>query len=123
MRVVVVGGTGTISTPVVHALTAARHEVPVFVRGTRARTLPDGVRLLQGDRRDRLAFEATMHRERFDAAVDMISFTPEDAMSALRAFDGERHLLHTATVCTFGGRLAELPARESTLLRPITQND
>jgi len=117
--VVVVGGTGNISTPLVHALAAAGHEVTVFSRGATTRALPDGVRVLRGDRGDRAAFEATMRRERFDAAYDMISFTPEDATSALRAFDGVEQLVHTSTVSTFGGALAELPANEDTPLRPI----
>ncbi|HEU4701118.1 MAG TPA: NAD-dependent epimerase/dehydratase family protein [Conexibacter sp.] len=118
-RVVVVGGTGNISTPVVHLLAGAGHEVTVFSRGETTRALPEGVRVLRGDRQDRAAFEALMQRERFDAAYDMISFTAEDAASALRAFDGVEHFVHTSTVCTIGGPLAELPANEDTPLRPV----
>ncbi|HEU4701124.1 MAG TPA: NAD-dependent epimerase/dehydratase family protein [Conexibacter sp.] len=119
MRVVVVGGTGNISTPLVHALAAAGHEVTVFVRGTRTRTLPEGVRVLHGDREDRAAFEELMRREAFDAAYDMICFTAEDAESDLRAFAGVGHFVHTSTISTFGGPLADLPATESTAIRPI----
>ncbi len=119
LRVVVVGGTGTISTPLVHALVAAGHAVTAFVRGTRSRALPDAVRVLRGDRRDRAAFEALMRRERFDAAVDMVCFDAEDAASDLRAFDGVGHLLHTSTIGTFG-RLERVPADESAPVRPLS---
>ncbi len=53
MRVCVVGGTGNISTGIVKALLAFGHEVSVFTRGQRESRLPDGVRYLHGDRKDR----------------------------------------------------------------------
>jgi nucleoside-diphosphate-sugar epimerase len=120
MRVVVVGGTGNISTGVVKALLQAGHEVTVFNRGLRPSRLPDGVRSLRGDRKDRAAFEATMQAERFDAAIDMICYTAEDAESDVRAFRGVQHFIQTSTVCTLGGPLPNVPADESTPLRPIT---
>ena len=121
MRVVVVGGTGNISTGVVKALLQFGHEVTVFNRGLRPSRLPNGVRRIVGDRADRAAFEATMQAERFDAALDMICYTADDAESDRRAFRGVRHLIHTSTVCTFGGPLADAPADEGTPQRPITE--
>lgn len=120
MRVVVVGGTGNISTGIVKALLEVGHEVTVFTRGQRESRLPEGVRYLKGDRKDRAAFESLMQIEKFDAAIDMISFNAEDAQSALRAFRGVKHLIHCSTVCTFGGPLPKVPANEETPLRPIT---
>jgi nucleoside-diphosphate-sugar epimerase len=120
MHVCVVGGTGNISTGIVKALLAFGHQVTVFTRGKRESRLPQGVAFLHGDRQDRPAFEAAMQAARFDAAIDMISFTAEDAASALRAFRDVRHLIHCSTVCTYGGPLLTVPADESEPLRPIT---
>ena len=122
MRVVVVGGTGIISTGIVKALLEFGHEVTVFNRGQRLppEKLPRGVRHLRGDRKDRAQFEATMQAERFDAAIDMLCFNAEDAESDLRAFRGVKHYIHTSTVATLGGRLAELPADETSPLGPVT---
>jgi nucleoside-diphosphate-sugar epimerase len=120
MRVVVVGGTGNISTGIVKSLLSLGHEVTVFTRGQRESRLPDGVRYLTGDRKDRAGFEAMMQAERFDAAIDMICYTAEDAASTLRAFRGVKHLIHCSTVCTYGGPLPFVPANEETPLRPIT---
>lgn len=121
MRVCVVGGTGNISTGIVRALLEFGHEVSVFTRGTRESRLPSGVKYVLGDRQDRPRFEATMQAARFDAAIDMISFTPEDAESALRAFRDVRHLIHCSSIVTFGGPLAEVPADETAPLRPVTE--
>ncbi len=121
MRVCIVGGTGNISTGIVKALLGFGYEVTAFTRRQKESRLPDGVRYLVGDRRDRRAFEEAMQAECFDAAIDMISFNVEDAASALRAFRDVKHLIHCSTVCTFGGPLPSVPANEVTPLRPINE--
>lgn len=120
MRVVIVGGTGNISVSIVRRLLALGHEVTVYNRGERG-TPPEGARSLKGDRRDREAYERQMQAERFDAAIDMIGFTPEDAASNLRAFRDVGHFIHTSTTCVFGIQYDWLPASEDHPLRPITQ--
>jgi nucleoside-diphosphate-sugar epimerase len=119
MRVVIVGGTGNISTSIVRRLLELGHEVTCYNRGERG-TLPAGVRLIKGDRKDRAAFEAAMQKERFDAAIDMICYTKEDAESSLRAFRGIGQLVHCSTVCTYGVDYDWLPVTEDHPLRPIT---
>ena len=103
MRVVVVGGTGNISTGVVKALLRFGHEVTVFNRGKHRNLLPDGVRYMVGDRKDRPAFEAAMRDAHFDVAIDMICYNAEDAESTVRAFQSVKQLIYTSTVSTFGG--------------------
>ena len=87
MKIGIVGGTGNISQPIVKLLLEQGHEVVVFNRGKRAE-VPDGVRVIVGDRHNRADFEQKMQAEKFDAAIDMICFTAEDAASSVRAFRG-----------------------------------
>jgi len=119
MRVCVVGGTGNISTSIVSRLLDCGHEVTCYNRGQRGE-VPEGVRVIIGDRKDRASFEATMQAEEFDAAIDMISFAAEDAQSSLRAFRGVRQFVHCSTVCTYGVQYDWLPVSEDHPLRPIT---
>lgn len=119
MRICLVGGTGNISTSIVRLLLELGHEVTCFTRGEHG-VPPDGVRVIQGDRRDREGFEARMLAERFDAAIDMISFCAEDAASSLRAFRDVGHFIHCSTVCTYGIQYDWLPVSEDHPLRPIT---
>lgn len=118
MKVCVVGGTGNISTAAVKRLLELGHDVTVFNRGE-TRKIPDGVRHIQGDRFDRPDFEAKIQRENFDAGIDVICFTPEDAASSLRAFRGVGHFINTSTVCTYGIKFDYYPADETHRLRPI----
>ena len=60
-------------------------------------------------------------RERFDAAIDMLCFTPEDARSSLRAFPDVGHFVLCSTVCTYGIDYDWFPASEDHPLRPITE--
>ncbi|MEN9935230.1 MAG: hypothetical protein RLZZ387_1809 [Chloroflexota bacterium] len=109
MHVLIIGGTGTISRGIVQSLLQRGHEVTLFNRGQRSDPPRAEVRVIHGDRKDREAFEAALQKERFDAAIDMISFTPEDAASAVRALRGRvGHFIHTSTVMTYGPPFAGL---------------
>jgi len=119
MRICIVGGTGNISTSITRLLIEQGHDVTVFNRGQRGRA-PEGAREIHGDRQDREAFERAMQAEKFDAAIDMICFTAEDAAGSLRAFRGVGQLVHTSTVCTYGIQYDWLPVTEDHPLRPIT---
>ncbi|HZM23214.1 MAG TPA: NAD-dependent epimerase/dehydratase family protein, partial [Anaerolineales bacterium] len=101
MKICIVGGTGNISQSIVQLLLKHGHEVMCFNRGQRT-TIPDGVRLIQGDRRNREDFEQKMQAEKFDAAIDMICFNAEDAESSVRAFRGVGWFVQTSTTCTYG---------------------
>jgi nucleoside-diphosphate-sugar epimerase len=119
MKVCIVGGTGNISTPITRLLVESGHQVTLFNRGKRSEA-PKGVAVITGDRQDRPAFEAAMQAAKFDAVIDMICFTAEDAASAIRAFRGVKHLIFTSTVCTYGVDYDWLPVTEDHPLRPIT---
>jgi len=119
MKVMVVGGTGNISTSIVKLLLQQGHEVTVFNRG-KSGAVPDGVREIHGDRSERESFESAMQKENFDAAIDMICFTQDDAKSSVRAFRGVQHFVQCSTVCTYGIDYDWFPATEDHPLRPTT---
>lgn len=105
MRVLVIGGSGNISTEIVKSLLSRGHEVTCVTRGRRP--LPDGVRAVVADRKDRPAFEAAMAAESPEVVIDMIAFHPDDTASALRAFGGRvAQFIQCSTVMTYGPPLA-----------------
>ena len=74
MKICVVGGTGNISSGIVNVLLEHNHEVVCFNRGIRAR-LPDGVRLIKGDRIKIVkTLKTNKNQKIFDAAIDMLCF-------------------------------------------------
>ncbi|HMZ08058.1 MAG TPA: NAD-dependent epimerase/dehydratase family protein [Anaerolineales bacterium] len=119
MKICIVGGTGNISQPIVKLLLEKGHEVVLFNRGQTTKA-PTGVRVITGDRNNREDFEKKMQAEKFDAAIDMICFTAEEAASSVRAFRGVGWFVQTSTVCTYGIQYDYLPVDETHPLRPNT---
>jgi nucleoside-diphosphate-sugar epimerase len=119
MRICVIGGTGHISTSLVTFLLTQGHEVTCVTRG-QSGEVPAGARWMLGDRTDRATFERRMQATRFDAAIDMICFTREDAASSVRAFPHVQHFVQCSTVCTSRIDHNWMPVTENHPLRPVT---
>ncbi len=118
MKVLVIGGTGLISTGIVRHLRERDADVTLFNRGERATSVP-GVRVVTGDRNISLGLDG----ERFDVVIDMICFTPAHAEATVRAFSGRtEQLIFCSTVCSYG---VDIPSHvlvdESFELRPISE--
>jgi nucleoside-diphosphate-sugar epimerase len=124
MNVLVIGGTGFLSSAVAEELLAAGHAVTLFTRGRRP--LPEalaaaGVRTLAGDRKDADAFVQALQGHAFEAVVDCICYTPDEARADLRAFAGRvGHLLMISTDFVYGPRRV-LPIDEDTPTLAMSQ--
>ena len=121
MKILIIGGTGLISTAITRQLLERGDDVTLYNRGKSEARFPEGARSIHGDRKDYPAFEAAMASAGdFDAIIDMIGFVPEDAESAIRAFHGRAgHYVFCSTVCVYGGPASRYPIREDEPRRPI----
>lgn len=121
MRVLVLGGTGLISTPIVRRLIAIGHKPILFNRGQSPSRLDTEVDCIFGDRQDFAAFQRLVLAAEFDAVIDMITFDPRTAAHAVEVFqDRVQHYLFCSTVCVYGGPLLSIPADEREPLRPVS---
>jgi len=106
MRVLLIGGTGLISTGIVKHLHARGADITMFNRGQHENRLAGTVKHIAGDRGQFESFEKTFADARFDVVMDMICFTPEQAQSDVRAFAGRcEHFIFCSTVCTYGVKI------------------
>jgi nucleoside-diphosphate-sugar epimerase len=112
MNVLVIGGTGYLSGPVVRQLQSAGHAVTIFTRGQRP--APAGVEVIRGDRRDGEALVARFAGSRYDAVVDCICYRAEEAEADVAAFGGSgAHLVMISTDFVYGPE-RQLPMVEET---------
>lgn len=120
MKVLLIGGTGLISTSIVNQLVERGDEVTVYNRGVTPWRIPKTVKEIKGDRWKTQAFEDQMKGLSFDAVIDMVAFAPENAESLLRAFTGRvKQIIVCSTVCVYGGPLTKLPATDEEPHRPV----
>jgi nucleoside-diphosphate-sugar epimerase len=120
VNVLIIGGTGLISTGIVKALKERGAAITVFNRGQTDDRLDRDVRRLVGNRREFAAFEKTMASSgTWDVVIDMICFEPDEAESVLRAFTGRcGHFIFCSTVCTYGNTQTTTPTLETTPQTP-----
>ena len=89
MNVLIIGGTGLISTAITRILAERGHDVTVCNRGNTKNEIPPTVKAIVGDRTDYERFEAQIRDiGNFDCVIDMVCFLPDEAESAVRAFHG-----------------------------------
>lgn len=118
LRILFLGGTGTISTACVRAAVAAGHDVTVLNRGTSERTLPPEVHHVRGDVRDPDDIRAAIGDDRYDVVADFLSFVPAHVETVLSAVEGRTgQYIFISSASAYEKPPRTLPVTESTPLR------
>ncbi len=120
--VLILGGTGTISTEVVRRAVAVGHQVTVLNRGRSAGSgrpsLPPEVRVLTADVRDAAAVRAVLGGQDYDVVVDFLAFVPDHIRTDLELFSGRTgQYIFISSASAYQTPPARLPVTESTPLR------
>ena len=125
MRVLILGGSGLISTEATRALMELGHETFAMTRGTTPfRVAEAGGRTVQpvtGDRGNKEALKRLLDEVNPDAVIDFICYEPQPMHDLVASRNAKlKHIVFVSTVCALGGPLAEHPARSSTECRPVS---
>ena len=89
MKILFIGGTGTISRSISLLLATQGHEVTLLNRGTKSDTLlPDSIRRIYADIHDEKRVSEMLSSLSFDVVCDFIAFRPEDVRRDIRLFGG-----------------------------------
>lgn len=115
MKILMIGGTGLISTPLTHFLLAQGHDLTLYNRRVTASRVPESIKVLSGDRQQYAAFENQMHAAGyFDCVIDMVGYDPLDAESVVRAFKGHiGQFIFCSTVDVYRKPATRYPYTES----------
>jgi len=118
LRVLVIGGTGIISSAVVSAAAARGHDVHVLNRSTSGiRPLPPGVQQHIADVRDAGAVDRALAGESFDVVAQFLAFTPEHIAQDVRTFSGRTdQYIFVSSASAYQTPPTHLPITESTPL-------
>ena len=99
MKILIIGGTGLLSTAITRVLQERGQEVIHYNRGRADSQLAETPQTILGDRKEYSAFEAQMAAAGpFDCVIDMIGFLPGEVESAVRALRGRTgHFIFCST--------------------------
>ena len=88
MRILFIGGTGTISSAITQQLAATEHELWLLNRGNRKGEVPQNVKQIVADINDKNAVLEKLGDTMFDAVCDFIGFVPYQVERDFRLFAG-----------------------------------
>ena len=122
MRVLLIGGTGLISTSIAQQLLDRGDAVTAFNRGQTPVRVKGALELFVGDRWEPGSLERAVEGRTWDAVIDMTAFAPENGDQLVRVFWGRAaQVVLCSTACVYGGPAAELPIRETSPRSPFGQ--
>jgi nucleoside-diphosphate-sugar epimerase len=117
VKVLFIGGTGTISSACSRLAVERGIELYLFNRGQAERPIPEGARVLHGDIRDKASVESALGKATFDTVVNWINFIPEHVEADIEFFRGRTgQYIFISTASAYQKPIASLPITESTPL-------
>ena len=117
LKILLIGGTGTISMAITRRLAAQGHEVFLLNRGSRSAGLPDNVKLIKCDISDETGVRNAVSDMSFDAVGEFIGFVPEHTERDFRLFSGiTRQYIYISSASAYQKPPADAVITESTPL-------
>jgi len=115
MRLLIIGGTGNISTPLTKALQGKGHNITLFNHdSSRMEWLLPEVTVISGERKDLPLFEKQIFAGgNYECVIDMICFEPEDAVKDAALFKGRtQQFIFCSTVDVYPKTTVGYPINE-----------
>lgn len=118
MKILFIGGTGTISTAISKKLIdSGEHELYLINRGNRNSCLPDGYRAITIDIDDEATVAAQIANMSFDVVADFIAYIPAQLKRDYRLFAGKtRQFIYISSASAYQKPLSDYKITESTPL-------
>ncbi|MBR3282465.1 MAG: SDR family oxidoreductase [Ruminococcus sp.] len=115
MKVLFIGGTGTISMAITRLLAQQGHELFLLNRGSRADELPENVTVLKADINDEAEINKLIGDMSFDAVGEFIGFVPSQVERDIRLFRGRtKQYIYISSASAYQKPLSDCVITEST---------
>jgi nucleoside-diphosphate-sugar epimerase len=104
MKILIIGGTGFISSSMTRKFLDKGYDVTLFNRGNKRNKFNGSERLkfIYGDRDDKKSLEKAAQSSDYDAVYDMIAYTPEQSETAVEIFRGRTgRFIHCSTISVY----------------------
>lgn len=119
MKVLILGGTGLLSSGITEKCLGKGYEVFHFNRGNT--TSPDGVRQIKGDRYNKESLTKALEIKP-DVVIDMLCFQPEHAQLSTEVFAGKvEQYIYCSTSCVYTPKITDEKIYEDSDTNPDTE--
>ncbi len=117
MKILMIGGTGTISSAITRQLAESGHDLWLLNRGNRRNEVPSGVTQVIADIDDTAEVLRQIGDEQFDAVCEFIGFVPEQVQRDIRLFSGRtRQYVYISSASAYNKPAASHVITEGTSL-------
>ncbi len=117
MKILLIGGTGTISMAITRLLAEKGEDVYLLNRGNRNSGLPEGVKLISCDISDEKKTAEALGDMTFDCVGEFIGFVPEQVERDFRLFSGRtKQYIYISSASAYQKPLSDYRITESTPL-------
>ena len=117
MRILLIGGTGTISMAITRLLADRGEEVYLLNRGSRNSELPENVKVISCDISDEAKTAEALGDMTFDCVGEFIGFVPEQVQRDFRLFSGRtKQYIYISSASAYQKPLSDYRITESTPL-------
>ena len=117
MKILLIGGTGTISSAITRQLAETTHEVYLLNRGTNNRHVPENVKLIVADINNEEEVRKELADMNFDAVCDFIGFVPSQLERDYRLFAGKtKQFLYISSASAYHKPVRDYRISEATTL-------
>ena len=120
MRVLLIGGTGSMSSRIAELAVQGGHDVMVATRGRRSFIEQLPVRMLQLERAELRAHAGELADFAPEAVVDSICFEPARAEDLVALFPEARRVALVSSVDVYGEEVGAMPVTEERPVAPVT---
>ncbi|MBR1824691.1 MAG: SDR family oxidoreductase [Ruminococcus sp.] len=117
MKILLIGGTGTISMAITRLLAKQGHTLYLLNRGARTAELPENVKVITGDISNEADISAKTEGMTFDCVGEFIGFVPEQVERDYRLFKGRtKQYIYISSASAYQKPLSDYKITESTPL-------
>jgi len=117
MRVLFIGGTGTISSTCTQLAVERGIDLTLLNRGRSDRAVPAGAHVLHGNIRDPASADQALGDRTFDVVVNWVNYTPDQVEADIERFQGRTgQYVFISSASAYQKPLSGLPITESTML-------
>lgn len=117
MKILMIGGTGTISMAITNQLAKTEHEVYLLNRGNRSSEVPENIKTITVDIDDEAAVIEKLDGMYFDAVCEFIGFVPEQLERDYRLFkDKTKQYIYISSASAYHKPVKDYRITEATAL-------